>query len=459
MRISTLLIILSSYSLLLFSSCKKGPLDPATPITVNPPGGIDTSKTVVTPIVYKRTIPLGTGSGALTIDGATLGLQCFDLIKIKGGTYTAIDIKNILSADGCPITIKNDGLVELAGDFNQMSLTNLKNTIISGDGTPGIAKGFSFRDNKYRAIQIYGTLDKFTLQYIAFKNIKDMDISFQYKTAYDGTENSYSKELKFLNISCDNTNQFLGTSGSVENGAISGLIKNIEIAYLDFQNSPDVGAVVYMGNAEDYDIHNNRVNNINTNNNNHNGVFSISGNGRFHNNYISNHQGNSIRAWGHTIGTTPKNIYIYNNIVVNSRKYSGFEVQAFDSNMTPGKTTYTNAFVFNNTCGNLNLSNDWQGNVVDVYSLKGGKCEVYNNIGYNFPPGGVIAGQENDLIPTATSNLYFKNSSDAGITNETSFKLNSNSAAKNTGRQTIFAITDYYGTARSLTSPSIGAVE
>lgn len=443
--------------LIFFVACKKvdntPPTDPA-----KSPSGSDTTVTVppVTPI--GRTLALGTGSGALIIDGTTISLKCNDLIKIKGGTYTGITIKNILSADGCPITIKNDGLVQVSGDFNQMSLQNIKNVTISGDGTSGIAKGFVFRDNKYRAIQVDGTLDAFTLQYISFINIADMDISFQYQTAYTGADNSYSKNLRFLNISCDNTNQFLGTAGSVANGVITGLIKNIEIANLDFRNSPTVGAVVYLGNAEDYNIHNNRVDNVNTAINNHNGIFSISGNGKFYNNYVSNHQGNSIRAWGHTVGSTPKYIYIYNNIVVNSRKYSGFEVQAFDANIVAGKTTFANAVVFNNTVGNLNTTDDWQGNIVDVYSLKGGTCNVYNNLAFNLQTGSFAAGQESDLVPVATNNLIFKTSADAGLVDQTSFRLTSNSPAKKGGKATPFVIADYYGALRAAL-PSIGAVE
>lgn len=459
MKIKTILIILSLFSPLLLLSCKKDALaEVITTGNIIPVIGKDT---VTAPTnVFKRTISVGTGSGALTIDGKTLGLQCDDLINIKSGTYTSIDIKNILSKDGCPITIKNqDGIVKISGDFNQMALTDLRNVTISGDGTKGVEKGFVFRDNKYRAIQIQGTLNKFTLQHVSFVNIGDADIAYIYRAVYTGAEDSYSKDLKFLNISCDNTQQFFASNGAIENGNVLGLIKNLEIANLDFRNSPSVGAVVYLGNVEDFNIHHNRVDNVNTSIDNHNGIFSISGNGRFHDNFVSNHQGNAIRAWGFTVGTTAKTILIYNNIVVNSRKYSAFEVQAFDFNIIPGKTTYTDAIVFNNTCGNLNTSADWQANVVDVYSLKGGKCEVYNNLAYNFSGSIAIAGQEAELSPVTSNNLYFKTRGEAGLIDETEFKLNNNSSAKRAGRTTPIAITDYYGAPRNQNTPSLGAVE
>lgn len=459
MRITSIITMATISSLLLFSSCKKDLItDLQSKPTVPVVKGDTTPVAVVTPVLYKRTIKLGTGSGNLTIDGTTLGLQCSDLLLIKGGTYGAIDIKNILSADGCPITIKNDGLVQLAGSNGSMTLTNLNNVTISGDGTTGTDKGFLFTDIPTRAIQIYGTLNNFTLQYVAFKNIGDHSISYIYRTVYTGAEDSYSKNLKFLHISSQNTHTLLSIDNAADNGSIKGLVKNIEIAYLDFKDAPSMGNVVYLGLAEDYDIHNNRVDNVNTALENHNGIFGIQGTGKFHDNYISNHQGNGIRAWGISVGTTPKTILIYNNIITNSRKYSGFEVQAFSYNMIPGLTTYANAIVFNNTCANLNISNDWQGNVVDVYGLQGGKCDVYNNLAYNFQSSGVIAGQEAELIPNQYNNLLFKTSAEAGI-DPTTFKLTSNSPAKNKGIKPPMIITDYYGSVRNPITPSVGAVE
>lgn len=460
MKQSSILIAITASTLLLFSSCKKDLIGdlaskPTVPVSV-----ADTVKAVVPiPNLYKRTVNVGTGSGKLTIDGSTFAFQCNDLVKIKGGSYTGIAINNILSPDGCPITVKNDGLVEIVGDYNQMYLSNLKNVTISGDGTSGIAKGFVLRDNAYRSVEMTGTINQFTMQYFTFKNVANYVVSFQYNVAYDGTDATVAKDLKFLNISSDNTGQLLNFSGSVENGNITGLVKNIEIAYLDVENSPGIGTVAYLGNVENYDVHHNRVNNINSGTNIHNGIFMMKGNGRFHDNYISNHQGNSIRAWGHTVGSTPKNIYIYNNIVFNSRKYSAFELQAFDINMVAGKTTYANAVVFNNTVGTMNTSNDWQGSVVDVYQLLGGKADVYNNLAFNFQANALIAMQEGTTIPNPYSNLYYKTSAEAGIVSESTFKLNGNSPAKNKGVATPFAITDYYGAVRSITTPSIGAVE
>ncbi|MDB5157949.1 MAG: hypothetical protein JWR50_2656 [Mucilaginibacter sp.] len=399
---------------------------------------------------------VGEGFGDLVIDGNLLTTTGNSLIKIKGGVYNNINISNITGEHGV-VTITNNGLVRMTGD-GQMRLKNLSNVVITGNGTNGISKGFLFEDMKYRSIEVDGVLNNFTLQYMSFKNIGDNVFTYHYNQDYDGSEDSYSKNLKFFHNDCDNTGQFISGAGSVDGGTIKGYIKNIEVAHLDFKNSPDVGTVVWLGNVEGYDIHNNTINNINTKNNNHNGIFLLNGNGKFHNNKISNHQGNAIRAFGFTVGNAPKNVLIYNNIVFNSRKYSAFEVQSFKTNIVPGKTTYINALIFNNTCGNLNLSNDWQGNIADVYDLIGGSCKVYNNLAFNLPNPKVIVGQESVLKPIVYNNLYFKTSKDAGIIDEQRFELSSDSPAKRKGFIEPFIVKDYYNNPRG-TAPSVGAVE
>jgi hypothetical protein len=438
-------------------ACKKSPSitevinDPLPPPPITVP---ETKPDPEPPIVYTKIYEVGTGSGNLSINGSVYNLNGNVLFKIKGGRYQSINIYDITTTG--TVTIQNDGLVQMTS--GQMKLGDLNNVTITGNGTPGIEKGFAFNDIGYRPIVIEGAINNFTFQYASFKNTGDYVITYKHSDLYNGSESSYSKNLKFLNIDCDNTGQFISAAGYVDNGLIYGLIKNLEIAYLNFKNSADVGEIVWVGNVENYDIHHNTIDNVNTVSNKHNGLFSMNGNGKFHHNRISNHQGNSIRAFSFTVGTTPKEVLIYNNIVYNSRKYSAFEVQTFTTNIIPGKTTFVNAKVFNNTCGSLNLSNDWQGCVVDVYSLRGGKCEVFNNLAYNFPAPYLIAGQQGDLVPTSYNNLYFKTSKEAGIIDETDFKLNSNSPAKGKGVYDALSSIDFYGLTRN-TTPSIGAVE
>lgn len=443
---------------ILFSACKKNTIASSesnnnqidTNAPYNPIGNNESS--------YNKIYNVGSGAGDLVIDGNSYSFDGNTLFRIKGGKYNSIRIANIDGRSNL-ITIQNDGLVEMVNA--EMRLENLNNVKISGDGTSSIDKGFLFRDNSYRAIQVNGVINNFTLQHISFKNIKDYVFTYKYQKIYDGSLGSYSRNLKFLNINCDNTSTFFAGDGGVS-GQIVGLIKGVEIAYLNFKNSAQVGSVVYFGNVEDADIHNNLVDNVNTANDNHNGIFMLKGNGKFYNNFIKNHQGNSIRAWIFSVGNTPKKILIYNNIIIGSRKYSAFEVQAFREDITPGNSTYANAEIFNNTVGNINTSRQWQGNVVDVYSLQGGYCNVFNNLAFNLnnqdSDNIYIAGQQSDLKAKEFNNLYFSTSKGVGFVDEISFRLSSQSKAKSKGNPDNLVVKDFFNNTRS-SPPSVGAVE
>lgn len=398
-------------AILISASCKKAadlsPVAAASAVT-----GVATT----TPSLG-RVLPIGTGTGNLIIDGSTMGLKCNDIIKVKGGTYNGIDVQNINA--GCPIYIKNDGLVEMAGNWDHMHITNVSNLSISGDGTLGIDKGFVSRDNLYyHSIILNGSTQNLTIQNFSFSNIGNIVIYNTGTNVYKpGVISSYTDGLHILNNTCTNSSTFIQFGGDVISGVITGLVKNLEIANLNFSNS-DCGVVVFAANADSYDIHNNTITDVNPTNNNHNGIFMIKGSGAFHHNLVKNHQGNAIRAWIRSFGTIPQDVLIYNNVVVNSRKYSAFEVQSFENELSPGVTTYANAKIYDNTCGNLNLSKNWYGVIVDVYDLFGGTCNVYDNVGFNFPapnPSSNIVNQQSTTTPVLSNNVYFTTAQDAGV--------------------------------------------
>jgi hypothetical protein len=422
MKQSSRIIALLSLAFMLFIvSCKKSELisvtdkDAATPadtvVTVTP--------TPTPAVTTGRVLKVGTGSGELVVDGTTLGIKCDDVIKIQAGTYSHITIKNINV--GCNVTVQNDGLVEVSGSNDHFLLSNVSNLTITGNGTSGITKGFVSRDNAaHRSFIIDGTAHDLTIQYFSFKNIADYVIYMNNSSkVYTGAAGTYSDNIKFLNIDCNNTGSFLQLDGGIDASGITGLVKNLEIAYLNFTNS-NSGYVAFIGNADDYNIHHNTINNVNTTNNNHNGLFTVKGSGSFHHNLVRDHQGNAIRAWARSLGSTPKNVLIYNNTVVNSRKYSAFEVQSFQDEIVAGKSTYVNIKVYGNICGELNKSKDWVGVILDIYSLFGGKIEVYNNTGFNFPapsPTSNIINIQSITPTTQTNNIYYQTAAAAGISN------------------------------------------
>lgn len=470
--------------LVICMACKKNTITPdtnteptVTTPTPNPNPPKDTTTTTPTVPPTGKVINLGTGSGNLVIDAQSLNIPGKAIIKIKGGSYNDIKISNFNYDNNNVVTIENDGLIELVGE-KQITFSNIKNVVFSGNGTPGISRGFVFRSKTSDAasIQLNNNIDNFTLTNVSFKDLNTYNvIQYDSKKVYDGSDASYSKNLKFLNIDCDNTGTLIRFKGSTENGVITGLLSNVELAYITFKNSPNVGSAISMENVDSYDIHNNLIQNVNQDNTNHNGVFYLQGNGKFYNNVIRDHQGNAIRAWSYSIGTTPKSMLIFNNIVVNSKQYGAFELQSFERNMIPGKTTFVRAQVFNNTCGSMNPKGTFPAQILDLYSLLGGTCDIFNNIGYNFK----IVGQNNtnyiwnelsDTKPTSFNNKYFSTYQEAGIADENLFKLNSNSTLKNGGAALSSKVininsisdivsSDIYGIRRSTTAPSIGAVE
>jgi len=366
---------------ILFAACKKN-----NTITTNISETSVSAPSVPEAVAPIQSIPsyeVGTGSGDLTIDGKSLDLTTIKLIKIKSGTYKSISIKNILASPSSPVSIKNNGQVKITeGVFT----SNVSYIYISGDGDASIAYGFSFENIAFRAIKLDGKMSGVTIKNMSFKNVKDYCIAGENNNGsgltYDGTANTRTEGFKILNCLFDNTGTIVfGGSLSKDNGEDSGFFKDIEIAYNTFSNT-ESGTVCSFSNVQDYNIHHNVVNNLNNSNNNHNGIFYMQGNGKFHDNKLTNYQGNAIRMWAYSRGSSPATVEIYNNICYNTRKYGAFEIQGFDRYIVPGKSTFVNAKVYNNTVGKMNTNKDWQGQILDLYNY-GGTLEYYSNIGFD----------------------------------------------------------------------------
>src|SRR5690606_22194987 len=112
-------------------------------------------------------------------------------------------------------------------------------------------------------------------------------------------------------------------------------------------------------------------------------IFFARGNGKVHNNRITNHQGNAVRAWPLTI-SEPGEIEIYNNIVYNSTRYGAFELQVNDITKSITWFKPANAKIYNNTVGRLNTGRPkfFQGRLLDLYQTYG-EVELYNNLSFD----------------------------------------------------------------------------
>jgi len=381
-----------------------------TPVTTEPVTIVAPASSYAVPS-DATVVDLGTGSGYLVIDGSTLNIANNTFIRIKAGSYKGITIKNILATAAKPVYIKNVGQVNIS---ENMSTENITNVIIDGDYTAGLTYGFQFNNISYRAITMSGKMTGVVLKSMSFTNVGDYTISGNANNgsglAYKGTADTRTEGFKILNCSFTNAGMItFGGSLNKDSGEDSGFFKDVEIANNTFQNSPYVGSVVSFSNVQDYNIHNNTVDNVNTSSTNHNGVFMMQGNGIFHDNKLTNYQGNAIRMWLYSRGTSPAVNQIYNNICYNTKKYGGFELQAFARNIVSGKTTYANAKVYNNTVGQMNTNKDWEGQILDLYNT-GGTLEYYNNLGYSLNGASTITNMINnmsDVKVTESNNRYF----------------------------------------------------
>lgn len=359
----------------------------------------------------------------MTIDGNNLmvsstkiTLKNSDTIKIKAGSYEVIYIRNIsVSSSGAPVTIQNDGLVELKDGYKPMDISNVNNLVVSGGGTPGIDRGIQFKNNTYRAIALRGTLNDFTLTNMYFKNIADLVIVHEglSKLQYTGAEDSYARNLKFLNLDADNVGSFILVPGGIEANAHFGVVKGLEIANITCVNSPTISTVVFVGNGYNYNIHNNYVNNVNTKVDNHNGIFFLHGFGKYYNNIVTNHQGNALRAWIHSIDNQTGVIEIYNNIVYSSRRYGAFEVQVTEAMKRSSVFYPVNVKVYNNTAGRLNYEDPkyFEARLLDLYMIYG-TLEIYNNLLFDNRDALFINNMSDTKILVNKNNTYAKNSSD-----------------------------------------------
>ncbi|MBC8156065.1 MAG: hypothetical protein H7Z72_24505 [Bacteroidetes bacterium] len=405
---------------------------------------------------------VGTGTGDLLVDGNALGIEPGDVVEITPGKYSSITLENLSGQLFKPVRVVASGLVEVVG--GGMYLHNVSHLTVDG-GTK--AKNLFLHDIPYRGISISGSVPHgLTLQGIRARNIGDYTIFYGNQTTYDNTDATAFINFKLLFCDFENagTIQFNGNLLEASGLVNSGFVKNAEVAFCSFRNSPTTGILMFFGNVENLNVHHNWINNVNTQNNDHNGLFFLRGNGAVHHNKCTNHQGNFVRFRPFSQGNTPKEVLLHNNIVWNSRKYSALEVQSFAENMVPGVSTYCNAKVYNNTVGRMNTTRptDFVGVVVDVYNLFGGDLQIFNNLSFEqvkSDRNDGIWSQQSVTVPSLNSNnRMFPTLAAAGLVDQNFFRLQSTSLAKGTGLNQSYLTDDFYGTQRT-TTPSVGAVE
>jgi Secretion system C-terminal sorting domain len=392
-----------------------------------------------------KRVVIGSGSGYLDYPTAqtTLNLKDDDTVVINAGKYRYMNFKNITASPGHKITIINNGLVDLS-DPSPNTFSNLINVEIRGDGTPGIDFGFYIHD-QIRGISIDGDISHLYFSYFKMLNLIDYAI-YMTNTAhvYDGTNNPNSLfyDMKFLHFNVTNIStsfiQCGGFTRVVDDGMIN-LTRKFEVAYCTVDTSPNED-LMHLNKVLNANIHHNKFVHIGLNNNKHSCMVYLYGNGDVHHNQIHDYFGSGMRAHAFSLDSIGA-VNVYDNIMVDSRKYSGVEAkatEAVDLYSNP-YLHYTNFKIYNNTFGNFTAQN-WINAMVDTFDFLGGTIEIKNNLGFNMqrdkpydPNWNYIYQKLNVGIPDTSNNLYSQNYAALGLVDDSLCFLNINSVAIDRG--------------------------
>lgn len=418
------------------------------------------------PLACTKTV--GTGSGTFQISQAALGLVPGDVVCIKGGDYDSFEISNITGTKASPITIQNDGVVRVAW---LSSMSDLKHVVLSGAGKGATAaqNGIYFKDVPYRALHLEGRFEGLTLQYIDMINVADNAILFKNepRVSYDGTDATIvRRDIRILHMRGTNTNAFLAFDGEIYDGVISNATKGVEVAYSRITDSPNAGSSVWLGRVWGANVHHNRFEHLSLNVPQHTALVMLIGDGHVHHNYFRDFLGNGMRLWPIGLGAVGSTD-VYNNVFLESQKYSALEIQGFEDMINANEHTHpVNLRVFNNTAGNMNLGEKlpdgydlWYGAVVDSYGYFGCTVEITNNLGFNInnpKHDDHIVNYQGSGSPTVKTNLYFPTWTAAGLTDATSGKLAAGSPAIGKGTPVAGLTDDHFGNPRAGT-PDVGA--
>ena len=440
------------------------------------------------------TVNIGAGSGALTYPTmqSTLNLKDGDVVCIASGTYSGgATFSGITAATGITIQNAPGGSVTIVGP---VTLSDLANVTFSGAGTVGTLTGISITSPFSDDIDVTGTINGFTIQNV------DLGMSTRYGIYVNndnlkyqaGDVTTYFNNLHFKNITDYATNYIPiaftpAETISASTGFVS-IARNVEVDHCDFGNITP-GTVVSMDDVMASSVHDNRFLHINKGSIDHNAIIFIMGYGDIHDNYTQDYQGEGARVWPWNIDGTGATVNVYNNINLDSDKYSALEFQPqapyldVISILTPAQEVAT-CNAYNNTAGNMDLegesnpsqcgngtpSDPWFSAYIDTYD--NGTVNLTNNLVFNtLCPSvngseqgiaqafdGHMVNYEGNITPNYSHNLYYASWQAAGLESELSVIPAAGSPALGAGVAVSGLTTDYYGAARG-DPPSVGAVE
>lgn len=423
-----------------------------------------------------RIFNIGTGSGSLTINGATIGdgLLANDIVLVEPGAYNNVTIQNFDVGGGyATVNMVGSSIGGLTTISNSVGLN-----LVGGD----------YDGNSNRAIVLTpGTLSDIRIHGQSFKDVSD------YTLVYDA--NSYSgspaQNIEIFDQSYDNCAgmMFQGTVSlpSTDTGRIDGL----HVYDIHFQNCNSTSSLIQGQNVNGYNIHHVTIKDCVDEEVRHARLIHMAGEGDIHDIKAEDYYGNIAAQWPFTRNIESNGLCrIWNIIGCNCSKYSLSEIQAFAPMISNGITRHCNCIIGHLTGINLNDITDLYPAVgVDVYLASFGgnsNITVGNSVIVNstMPEGNEFRGYHfviNNVNPelgwddiTHFGNLPYNPSNpngalndpsdgydsytDVGIGDLTDYIPLSSSILKGAGTAMAGLELDYYGTER-VNPPSIGAVE
>jgi hypothetical protein len=259
---------------------------------------------------------------------------------------------------------------------------------------------------------------------LVIKNFKTESCK-QYQVSVEGWNNvyfnpddpdTYIEDLQLINIHSNHAGDhayLFNAPGGFDKNGLRGVIRGFVMKNCSFRNSPSGSTVCYLGSGENYLIQGNVVDNINTDNNNHNGVFWLCGNGSFISNKLTNSQGQMARFWLYS-HTGKQKVIVHDNIDYNVIKYSAFELQANNDLLGCSSFAPADAIVYNNTAISLGTRVTppiIDAQMVDLYPT-GGALYYYNNLGGNlykangYPITDMINYEGGSRVVRNSKNIY-----------------------------------------------------
>jgi hypothetical protein len=286
--------------------------------------------------------------------------------------------------------------------------------------------GQTMHDQPYRCINFNGLSNGVYLHDIVFRNVGDYSIKNNNQVYWTGADASACKNWKMERLTFDNTSTCFNSDSSFDAAGVKNLMKDLTIKDCIIKNCPTIGNAFYIGACDGYLISGNTFNNINSENNDDNGMFLIYGTGAIFNNKLTNHEGYLIRSRTMSFGPEVKTVLMYNNMVYNSRKYSALEVQttpemAYFITKYPKLANFAKTQAYGNVVGKLSTSRDWAGVLFVAYNTYE-PIEVSNNTAFDLfnteqDPAKLIHGMNDPgLTPIISkNNTYYKTAALASL--------------------------------------------